>query len=450
MGRAVELVRSALNGRLARQSGGVVVVRLVGMVLLFAQTVALARLLGVTDYGSYAWALGWGTIARLVVTLGLDWIAVRETAVYADQGRVGEVRGLWLRGSQAVGLVCAVVVPVILIAGSLTAADGTAQFVALAVGVAWLPLIGEMALMNAIVLGLSRPVAARVTEDVVFPVCFLVALLAVFALAPDVRSPTAAMGLRVGAVALACAVAFAQVHRALSPLGRRTALRFDTRRWFSGSLPLVLIAGANVFILEFGTIVVGSVEGSSAAGPYSVALRIAFLLTVTEFAANAALGPVIARLHAAGELAEVQSKLTRAATGVFLVSALGAAVIVAVPGPLLSVFGAGFDVAAGSLRVLALGWMLNLMAGFCGLALVMTHDEASAAVGLLCGAVVSLPLTIVLVGALGPVGASASAAACMVVWNVILVRRCWRAHGLDPTAFGLLVRLRGRPMARPA
>jgi O-antigen/teichoic acid export membrane protein len=430
-----------LGRRILRQSGHVFVIRIVAMVLLFGQTLVLARNLGATEYGSYAWALAWLTIARLVVGLGFDKSVVREIALDSRTGDMARMRGLLRKCTQALVLVTVITAPVVLALGWLIADDTTAQFDALVNGVAWLPIIGATILCGAALQGLARVTEGRVPEDLVFPGLFFGALIVVFATDTSVDA-SLAMLLRVAAAFVAAVIAVVLLVRALPRELRAAEPVYDTKRWFAGILPLVLIGSANVMIQETGTITVGAFEGSAEAGGYAVAVRIAFLLTLTEFAANAALSPVVAQLHAGGEHSRLQKGLTRGATAVFLLSAAGAAVMLAIPEALLGIFGSEYEGSAAVLRLLAIGWLLNLAGGFCGLVLVMTHQERQAAKGIVGAAILNVPMTLVLVSELGAPGAAIGTGATMLLWNVVLVRRVWLTWRVDTTPFGLIARLR--------
>jgi O-antigen/teichoic acid export membrane protein len=216
---------------------------------------------------------------------------------------------------------------------------------------------------------------------------------------------------------------------------------YNMKRLAASSIPLVLIVGAGMFLSEFGTIVIGSVIGSAAAGGYAVATKIAFTLTLVEFAANRALSPIVARLHVQGEHRRLQSALTKTARGVLGLAALGGALIIVFATPLLAFFGPGYSGSEGVLRVLVVAWLVNLAGGPCGLLLVMTGRERDAAAGLASAAIVCVPLAICLTSALGPMGAALATAITMAMWNVVLVWRSWTVWRLDTTAMGVLAAL---------
>lgn len=417
------------------------VLRGLATVLTFGVTFVLARFLGAEEFGAYAWALSWMMILRVVVTLGYDILLVREVAVLAPNGNWMQLRGLVRRCTQTVIGVSLVALPVTAALGALVAGPESRQFEALAVGLLGLPLLSLIAMRQAVAQGLSRITTSRLPEDLVYPVSFLGLVVGLELLWPERLDAPVATGLRVASLALALGLAVVLVRRDIPKTVGPPEYTYNMKRLAASSIPLVLIVGAGMFLSEFGTIVIGSVIGSAAAGGYAVATKIAFTLTLVEFAANRALSPIVARLHVQGEHRRLQSALTKTARGVLGLAALGGALIIVFATPLLAFFGPGYSGSEGVLRVLVVAWLVNLAGGPCGLLLVMTGRERDAAAGLASAAIVCVPLAICLTSALGPMGAALATAITMAMWNVVLVWRSWTVWRLDTTAMGVLAAL---------
>jgi O-antigen/teichoic acid export membrane protein len=407
-------------------------------VLTFGVTFVLARFLGAEDFGAYAWALSWMMILRVVVTLGYDLLLVREAAVLAPNGNWTQLRGLVRRCTQTVIGVSLVALPVTAAIGAVVAGPESKQFEALAIGLLGLPLLSLITMRQALAQGLSRVTTSRLPEDLAYPVTFLVLVVGAELLWPKSLDAPVATGLRVASLALALALAIVLVRRDIPTTVGPPEYTYDMKRLAASSIPLVIIGGAGIFLSEFGTIVIGAVLGSAAAGGYAVATKIAFTLTLVEFAANRALSPILARLHVQGDRRRLQSALTKTARGVLGFAALGGTLIAVFANPLLAFFGPEYSGFQTVLRVLVAAWLLNLAGGPCGLLLVMTGRERDAAAALLAAAIASVPLTIWLTSALGPVGAALSTAITMVMWNVIQVSRNWTLWRLDTTALGIV------------
>ena len=56
--------------------------------------IVLARIMGVTDYGTYAVVIATVILLGLPAVMGVDRLLIRDIAVYAQQNAYGLVRGL--------------------------------------------------------------------------------------------------------------------------------------------------------------------------------------------------------------------------------------------------------------------------------------------------------------------------------------------------------------------
>lgn len=425
-----------------RGAAGTLALRVLATVLMSGATLLLARFLGAKEFGYYAWALSWVTILRVVITLGYDNLLVREAAALAPSGSWTQLRGLMRRCNQTIFGVSLVLLPVTAGLGALIAGPRSGQFAALVVGLTSLPFLSLMSMRQAMAQGLSRIIASRLPEDLVIPVAFLALVVGVELLSPEKLDATVATGLRVASILLALGLAIVLVRRYLPKAVDPAAYRYALKRLAASSIPLVMISTAHVFILEIGTIIIGAIVSSAAAGGYAVALKIATTLALIEAAANQALAPIVVNLHTRGEHRRLQSVLTKASRAMAGLSALGGALIIVLAGPILAFVGPDFAGFENVLRILVVGSLLNLISGPCQLLLIMTGHERDTAVVFVGAAILCAPLTIALTWAFGPTGTATAMAIAVFTWNAVLVWRAWTVSRLDTTAIGLIAALR--------
>ena len=118
--------------------------------------------------------------------------------------------------------------------------------------------------------------------------------------------------------------------------------------------------------------------------------------------------------------------MTRLAAGV---SVVGGALVLYIPEIILGVFyGDGYEYGVKTLQVLVVSQMINVAFGPVGLALTMSGFERQAFTGQLAGFLVSVLITVMLVGEWGAMGAAVGAFAGLLVWNIwmaLQVRRHW-------------------------
>jgi O-antigen/teichoic acid export membrane protein len=152
------------------------------------------------------------------------------------------------------------------------------------------------------------------------------------------------------------------------------------------------------------------------------------------------LGPHFARLHAAGQTAELQALASWSARIVFVAALPVAAAFVVAGGPILAaVFGPGFERGAPALAILAFGQWVGVGAGSGGLLLNMCGRERDTARGLGIAAAANVALNAVLVPRLGLVGAAIATATTLVGWRALLWRQARRRLGVDPSILGAAV-----------
>ena len=103
MRKFLDRLQGSGNGAvLARGALGAFIVKITGAGILFGLHVLLARLLGVTQYGIYVYAITWINILAILCLLGYHTSLVRFIAEYNAKQQWAKLRGILRRSSQAV------------------------------------------------------------------------------------------------------------------------------------------------------------------------------------------------------------------------------------------------------------------------------------------------------------------------------------------------------------
>jgi O-antigen/teichoic acid export membrane protein len=208
-------------------------------------------------------------------------------------------------------------------------------------------------------------------------------------------------------------------------------------RWLRTSVPM----GAATMLLaintQVGLLVLGAIGSPSDAGVYAAAQLCMAPFTLLVTAGRLPLGGVVARLRAAGERRRLQRGLLTATRAVAALSAVLAVVLLVAPSTVLGLFGEDFTSGVDVLRILTLLQLLNTVAPFNGLVLIMGGEERAAMRAALVCLVLNLSLCLALVPALGASGAALAALVAVVVRNVSNSITAWRRLGLDTTILGL-------------
>ncbi len=399
-----------------------------------ALTVLLARFLGSVGYGHYALAFAWSSLLTTPAILGLNTFLVRGIAVYEVHEQWSLMKGLLFRTNQLVLLsstviaVCGTIVAITCLSPSFRGPFCVAMLL--------IPITTLTLLRQGAMQAFGRVVSGQLPEYLIRPLLIIVGVVALELVGRKVLTPTTALGANVTGVAVAFAVGTVLLRRALPDALRLVRPEFLTREWLNSSLPMMLIAGVWMANAYATTLVVGTIDGSSAAGVYSVVQRGAEVIVLVLAASNMSLAPAIARLHARDDQQGLEHTTERMARATLLVSAPVAMALMVFPHIYLDVFGASFHTGATALTILAFGQLINAAAGPSWTVLIMTGQERIAVRGVAAGLLANVVLAIVLVPPLGVTGGAIAFASSLVLWNIALVMIARRYLRINVTAFG--------------
>lgn len=420
---------------LVRGTSGAAGAHVAGAALALAAQLALARLLGVGQYGLYAYALAWITLLATPCRLGLQTGLIRFAAAYRAQADWPALRGLARRAFQLV-TAAAALAALALAAGALLLRarlpeDQVRTFLVAAVALVPLALLG---VTQGLLQGFRRPARALLPPRALVHGGTLVLALAVAATAGLERAP-AAMALHLVAALGALALAAWWVRSSLRPDTAGAAPAYRTREWLRVSLPLLLVTGMHVLMRQVDTVMLGAIAGTDAAGLYYPVARISELASIGLLATNAIVAPMVSELHAADARARLQRLLTLAALATSAVTAALALAFWLAGEALLGLFGPAFTAGYPALMILLGGQVVNALCGPVGYVMTMTGHQDRAALVLAVTAVANLALNAALIPRFGLTGAAAATAISIAAWNLWLLVEVRRRHGLNPSVF---------------
>ena len=422
----------------ARGASGTFLLRVFDAGVTIVLTLVLARVLGAAGFGVFSYAIAWAALLGVPALLGLEQLVVRGVAAADAQEQAGTARGM-IRWSVRIVVVASLVMALlggaaVWLFGGVPAGGEVAFWAAMVL----VPLTALARVAQAAIRGLQHVVAGFLPELAVMPVLSLVLVGAGVLLMGPAFDAVAAVGAHVMAAAAGVATAMWLLRARLAARVPQAPAVTHGRSWLSATLPLLFISGAHVINRQTDVVMLGVLEGLTAAGVYAVAARGVQLITFVTYAVNAPLAPRIAALHATADVAGLQ-RVTTASARVILGFSLPPVVLFIVFGPwLLGFFGSEFTAGAPALAVLSLGQLAAAAAGPAGLTPLMTNLERAAAVGTGIGAAANLVLNLALIPAFGLVGAAAATALATAGTGVIHVWMVRRRLGINSTVIGPL------------
>jgi O-antigen/teichoic acid export membrane protein len=429
-------LRSTILGTISATAGIV----WTGAALSIAVATVLARSLGPTGYGAYAYALTWVNTLRFFGQLGFERVLVRDLAAYEATDRLAELRGLQLSASLLVLVAACVLAALGELAGVLILSGPNRAAVLMAMPI--LPVVCLLGTQRGILQGLRHVPLGEIGERIVRPVS-LIGVVVVL---------TAALGLNLGpsgavAAALAASVmglAFAIIAiRWVAPAKiRQQQPIFHLREWGPAALKFLTIGAIFAVNGSMPTLMLGSIGTPADVGRFSVALRLGQALILVQLAVNASLAPRIARTFATADIRSLQ-KLVSAGAAI----ACGWSVFLGVPmllfsSPLLSIFGSGFQSAKAALAFVVLGQVVSNGVGPVLILLMMTRHVGTATWGVGVGAMINAGLCVALIPGLGATGAAVASTSSLIFWNLLLAIMVRRRLHVRPSVLSLIPSLR--------
>ncbi|MCB1055669.1 MAG: oligosaccharide flippase family protein [Acidobacteria bacterium] len=404
---------------LTRGGGGALVVSLAGTAAGLVCHLVLARWLGESAYGVYAYCLTWITLLALLSRLGLDTALTRYFATYRVSREWALLKGFARRSDQlCVGasllVTVAGAVGLLLMRERLTGDELGAGLLAAVL----VPLLALIGLRKGALQGLKAVVLAQVPDALLRPlVLALLAGLAWWLQGP--ATATVAMALTLGAWGLSLGAASLWQRRSLPLEARSASPVFRTRQWLRVSLPLLLVSGMRQLLNQTDVLLVGLLLGSTEAGVYFVAARMTQLISFGLVAGNAVAAPLIAESHTEGRPQRLQHLVTLASWGSTATAAGLALALLVLRAPVLELFGKAFVAGGPVLMILALGQIVNAATGPVGQLLNMTgHQDANARIlGWITAANLLLSYPAILV--------AGSAGAAIVTSSLVAIKNLW-------------------------
>jgi len=432
--------RSFLAG-VARGAVFALAVQVTGAGLGYLLQVALARWMGLSQFGTYTYLMAWATVLALLAGLGFPLSVLRFIPEYRAFGEHAHLHGLLRTSRRATLGTGAALAAVGLTVALALAPSQDAGAVALA-----LCLVPAGALINldlAVTRAGGRIVGAYAPSLVIRPLLILLASAAAW-LASGQLTARVALALTLGAFLLVALLQSTLVREGMQLPRQAHTPAYDTRRWFTVSAPLLLVAGFQIALGQTDLLLVGTVRGVDQAGLYSAAAKTATLVGFLLVALNAVAAPLFAELHAKGDRRGLQRLASTCAEWAFWPTVVIAALLALFAPLVLGLFGASFQSARWALTILLFGQLVSAACGAVGYLMSLTGHQNDAARVYGVVSILNIPLCYAGVLAFGLNGAAVATALSLIAWNLWLHRLTSRRIGVRASVVSALLMRRER------
>ncbi|NKE73148.1 polysaccharide biosynthesis C-terminal domain-containing protein [Candidatus Manganitrophus noduliformans] len=414
---------------------GSLVVRAIGMGLRMLAGILLARILGATGYGIYAYAVTWLGFLTIPTIMGLDQVLLRFVAAYKETRGWSALKGV-VKFSILLGLAAAGVTTLFSISFVSLFSDSNWDFQAtMWITLALLPIVVLGQLRQSALRGLNHPMVAQIPENIVYPGLLL---LFAFGASLTMKSP-----LTVIQIAVANAAAwvgsfltgtFLLARRMPYPVSASEP-SYQKTEWLKMVPPLIFIGGAYHLLSRGDLLVLGIVGTSREVGVYSIVSRGAELMLFIYDAITLAGASLFSSIYVTGDYKELQRFTTLATKTILWISLPIFFILIGIAPWFLGLFGAEFVEGYGVMRLLTTTYFIGSLSGFVITMLYMTGHQRDVAIVMGVMAIVNLALSFLLIPWLGITGAAIASGTTLILLKGTLVIVLYKRVGIISLPF---------------
>ncbi len=415
--------------RIARGGFAAFVIYSAGVGLAYCSQLVIARFLAVDAYGVYAYAMAWVTVLAYFSALGFDIALLRFLPTYEAERAWPLFRGV-IQYAERRALAVSMLIILAGVSMVLVRDVSTQLRDTFLVGLFLVPVLALLWIRSSVVRAFGGVLWAVAPNRVVRE-GILIGLISL---------ASAGLGWSLDASRVMMAtLAGAVVGLLLATLGMRklrphvidsAAPVYDAKVWRRTALPLVIMAAIEALLNRTGVILLGWFGDTNAAGIYSLAFNIAFVVALPLVAINTLFAPTISGLFARNEQVTLQKLITKAASWTLAASSFIGVVLFVLAEELFAWFGPGYEAGVPALRILLIGQVIIAAGGSQLHVMMMTGHERSAAVLLVSSTIGNLVASAGLIGVFGMNGAAIGTAATLIIWNLAMALFLWRRLGL--------------------
>lgn len=427
---------------MARLTSVNMVVRIMAMALMMATSVALARLLGPSEFGVYGYALTVISLASMPAILGLPTLATRETAKFRALGQAGNI-DILMRWCAIVALIAGVTATLLIIGFALLRDPeiSTKLTRTMLIGSPLILLVAWLRIIAAKTRGFDKVAYSQIPEAVVRPLLICFAALALFYGLGWAPLSETALVMNVSATAIAGVFAMIAIKRIdRLPRNQQLAPIESKAAWRSSLFPLALISGMQMINQNTDTLMIGFWEPIESVGYYRIAGSLAGMVVIVSSVVTMVVQPKLSTYFTTGDMTKFVSIVRIAALAGFVTAVPGFAVLWFFGEPLVTlVYGDEYAPVVIPLLILTGAQLYNVFVGPVIAVLNMTGHERSVAFGLTLSAILNLVLNAILIPQHGMAGAAIATSISIVFWNTILWRQANKIMGADGSALTALI-----------
>ncbi|WP_350335098.1 lipopolysaccharide biosynthesis protein [Coralliovum pocilloporae] len=414
-----------------RQAVLTFLIRVMSAGILYIMQVCLARMMGSTEFGIFAFVWTCVTILGLFSCLGFNVSVKRFLIEYLTRDDHDSARG-WLRYMYGIVLASSVGLSLLGLMGLQFFGDWVASYYVMPfyLGLICIPLFALTDIQEGQAISQSKVSLGLVPPYILRPLSILAFMIAMILMDFPATAETA-LTAAILATAFACLFQSVRLYahtRNDIPRGPRT---YASRTWLSVSLPLFIVEGFYLLASYADIIILGRFVGPDQIAIYYASIKTMALVAFVHYALEQVSASRFTQFATRDDREGLRTFFQQTINWTFWPSLAAAIVIIAIGKPVLWVFGPEFTEGYPIILMLAVSLLLQSAAGPVAPLLSMTGHERLILWATGSAMLINITLNFVLIPHIGLFGAAAATATGSIVQTLILARFTHKKFGID-------------------
>jgi|GEM_PF-4861325 len=411
------------------------IVKVAGAFIGVLVQISLARSLGVSQFGVYAYTVNWIMVLAIFSNLGLHLPIIRFIAEYSVNQQFGLIRGILRRVLQLVLIATLLVAIGYMSIVQFQNREITSEFYStMMVGIFLLPVMTLIQTGKSFLFAFQKAALGLLPDVVLRHMLTISGVMFILAYGAKFKANNAMFLVTLtGLIAMGVTFLCLQYARPVESL--RCKPEYHTTLWLKTGLPFLWVALAELLMSRTDILVLGMLRPATEIGIYVSASLIASSLSIIITSVESVTGPKFAEFFAQQKYSEAQQLLTYMTKGLTITIFPIAITLILTGRWVMLLFGRDFTGGDVVLLVLISNQLIFLVAPSLGQLMGISGNQKIFAWVMTIAGLLNIGFSFLLIPALGLVGAALARMIAVVFITSTLGYFLWKREGLMPTIF---------------
>ena len=420
----IQKLKNKLNGdihlkEILTGSAITFVLKMTGMLLGYFVILIISRQYGAEGIGIYSLTLSFITLVAMIASMGINVSILRYVGQLNKEGKRNKLKKLYYDAIQ-ITFPISITLGVFLFIYSdkiaLEVFENSSYVIALKIAACIIPFMTILNISVEFIRGLKKLKVSEFLRSVNRPIVNIGLLIII---GNFVINQMLALYTRGVSVIVNSVIAVVYVLKNIPSGGNMDTDNLTKKELLSTSLPM-MITGISIFLIgNLPLFVLEAFVSTSVVGIYSVAVKIATIVSLVLIVVNTISAPKFSELYWNKRYKELQKVLHYSAKLIFLTALLITVIIILFRENILVVFGDEFNTGEFVLVLLVFGQLMNAMTGSVGTLLNMTGHQKILQYFAIAMVLLSLVLNYLLIPLYGIYGAAAATMIVNILFTLI-------------------------------